>query len=154
MVNLTIDTKKTTEEIIGFIRMSFKKAGFEKAVVGISGGVDSATTLVLAVRALGEENVRAVNLPYGERGRETTEEINELIRQFKIPAKNFITINIKPLVDPLLALDSKSDRLRAGNIMVRMRMIIIYDLAKKYRAMVAGTENKTEYHLGYFTRFG
>lgn len=123
----SIDPKKITNELVDFIKNAFQKAGFTKAVIGVSGGVDSATSYELAVRALGKENVLAYFLPYKK---------------------------IAPIVEEFLSFDPTIDKLRRGNVMARVRMIILFDQAKKRRALVVGTENRTEHILGYFTRFG
>lgn len=133
----SIDPEKITNELISFIKNAFAKAGFSRAVIGLSGGVDSATCYELAVRALGKENVFPYFLPYG----------NQILQ-------NSMVIDIKPIVDSIIALDPSMDNIRRGNIMARVRMTILFDQAKKRRALVVGTENKTEHILGYYTRFG
>ncbi len=97
--------------------------------------MDSATAFALAVRALGERHVLPVMLPYGNQ---------------KPAREDGFVFNIAPLVDPLLS----DDNIRNGNLMARARMMVLFDQAKKRRALVVGTENKTEHLLGYFTRFG
>lgn len=124
---VSIDPEKTANELVTFIKNAFQKAGFTKAVIGVSGGVDSATSYELAVRALGKENVLPYFLPYKK---------------------------IAPIVDEFLSFDPTMDKLRRGNVMARVRMTILLDQAKKHRALVVGTENKTEHILGYYTRFG
>ncbi|EKD64488.1 MAG: hypothetical protein ACD_50C00375G0002 [uncultured bacterium] len=123
----SINPEKTAAELTSFIKNAFDKAGFTKAVIGVSGGVDSATSHELTKRALGEKNVFPYFLPYEK---------------------------IKPIVDQVVSLDPGMDRLRQGNIMARVRMTILFDQAKKRQALVVGTENKTEHILGYYTRFG
>ncbi|OGG02863.1 hypothetical protein A2W14_06465 [Candidatus Gottesmanbacteria bacterium RBG_16_37_8] len=154
MVDLLIDAKKTTEETVSFIRNTVKKAGFNKVVIGLSGGVDSAASCTLAVKALGVENVLGVILPYGDFYKEAVSDAGILAKELNLPSKNLITVDIKPLVENYLHSNPDMDKLRTGNFIVRTRMMIIYDLAKKYKALVLGTENKTEFLLGYFTRFG
>ena len=154
MKSMIIDTSKTSEEITRFIKQTVSHAGFSRVVVGLSGGVDSAVSCVLAVHALGAENVYVGLFPFGELNQEGTEDARLVINQLKIPQKNSREIDIEALVSPLIKLDSGMDRLRRGNIAVRTRMILLYDLAKKYNALVLGTENKTEHLLGYFTRYG
>src|SRR3989344_4131784 len=129
---LKINPEKIAEEIINFIRITVKKAGFGRVVIGLSGGIDSSAVFSLAVKALRAENVYGVMMPYGDWNKEALEDIEELAKTLKFPQKKIL----------------------ASNIMVRMRMIVLYDMAKKYNALVLGTENKTEYKLGYFTRFG
>ncbi|OGG07006.1 hypothetical protein A3D05_02245 [Candidatus Gottesmanbacteria bacterium RIFCSPHIGHO2_02_FULL_40_24] len=153
-INLTLNPKKESEKIVKFIRESVNKAGFSKAVIGLSGGIDSATSLVLAVKALGSQNVIGAILPYGDWQKEALDDIFELTGNVKLPERNLIKTDIKGAVDEIVDLDSSINELRKGNIIVRVRMIILYDLSKKYGALVMGTENKTEFLLGYFTRFG
>ena len=151
---LKINPEKIAEEIINFVRKTVKKAGFGGVGIGLSGGIDSSTVCVLAVKALRAENIIGVMLPYGDWNRETTDDVEELAKTLKIPQKKILAINIKPFCEPVFANLGGANQLRKGNIMVRMRMIVLYDMAKKYNALVLGTENKTEYKLGYFTRFG
>ena len=151
---LKINPEKIAEEIINFIRITVKKAGFGRVVIGLSGGIDSSAVFSLAVKALRAENVYGVMMPYGDWNKEALEDIEELAKTLKFPQKKILAINIKPFCEPVFANLGGANQLRKGNIMVRMRMIVLYDMAKKYNALVLGTENKTEYKLGYFTRFG
>ncbi len=153
-VDLSINPAKTSEEIVSFIKTTFNKAGFTKAVIGLSGGVDSSASLYLGVKALGAENIYVGLFPYGGWNREDLEDAKLILRELKIPTENIILLDIKPSADKIIAVDPVMDELRRGNIMVRIRMILLYDLAKKYNSLVLGTENKTEYLLGYFTRYG
>lgn len=140
------------QKIIEFIRKIYLNSGFEKGIVAVSGGIDSALSCILLCKALGPENVIPVFLPYGN---QSSDDGKKLCRWAGIPEHNWQEINIKPLVDEakkLFAVDD--DKLRLGNIMARMRMVAVYDLAKKHKALVCGTENKSELLLGYFTRFG
>lgn len=154
MLNLSINSEKESQKIISFIRKTVQSAGFKKVIIGLSGGLDSSSSFVLAVKALGKENVFAVFLPFGDWHNESFSDVQELTERINFPPQNLITIDIKPLLSPLLTREADADHLRKGNMMVRLRMIILYDLAKKYSALVLGTENRTEYLLGYFTRFG
>lgn len=153
-IDLSINPAETAEKIIQFIRQTVKKAGFSKVVVGLSGGVDSAVSCFLAVRSLGVENVYVGLFPYGNLNKEGLDDAKLVIQQLKIPQENILVKDIKSLVVPIFSQDQRMDKLRQGNIAVRMRMILLYDLAKKYNALVLGTENKSEHLLGYFTRFG
>lgn len=140
------------EALVQFIKISFETAGFKRAVVAMSGGVDSSVSAALAARALGKNNVYPLLLPYVEPS--STDDAKLVIAHVGIPKSNIIQINISPFVDPMITLDPTMDRVRRGNIMARVRMILLYDQAKKHQALVVGTENKTEHLLGYFTRFG
>jgi NAD+ synthase len=154
LADLSIDPVRTTKKLIDFIKEAVHKAGFAKVVIGVSGGLDSAVSCFLAAKALGSDNVIVGLFPYGELNKEGIEDAKLIIRKLVIPSSNVILTDIKSFVEGIVSLDLSIDDLRKGNIMVRMRMILLYDLAKKYQALVLGTENKTEYLLGYFTRFG
>ncbi len=140
------------EALVQFIKTSFVSAGFKRAVVALSGGVDSSTSAALAVRAIGKENVYPLLLPYGNLN--LTHDAEQVIEHLGIPKANVVNIDIQSLVDPIIAMDPTMDTIRRGNVMARARMILLYDQAKKRNALVVGTENKTEHLLGYFTRFG
>lgn len=135
------------EKIITFIKKTFQKEGFKKAVIAVSGGIDSSVALVLTVKALGAENVYSLQLPYKNQETENSDLILDFV---KIPLKNRVKINIGKIVDGF----GVKDKARLGNIMARVRMIYCFDLAKKLNALVVGTENKSEKMLGYYTRFG
>ena len=132
---------------VEFIRTIFKQEKVDRAVVAVSGGIDSSVSLVLTVKALGEKNVYALQLPYKNQSIENSDLIIDLA---KIPAENRVKINIGKIVDRF----GVQDKARLGNIMARVRMIYCFDLAKKLNALVVGTENKSEKLLGYYTRFG
>lgn len=151
---LNIDAPKVAEQLTEFIKDTFKKANFSGAVIALSGGLDSATSTALTVRALGKENVYVLLLPYGNFHPQGTEDAKKVIEVLEIPQENVVELDIKPIVDPLVALDPSIDNIRRGNIMARVRMTILFDQAKKRQALVVGTENKTEHILGYFTRYG
>lgn len=142
------------ETLVRLLKREFAAAGFGRAVIALSGGIDSSTSCALAVQALGKDNVYPLLLPYGALNDQGVTDAKLVIRALGIPEKNITLINIQPLVDPIVATDPSMDPLRAGNVMARVRMILLYDYAKKYTALVVGTENKTEHLLGYFTRFG
>jgi len=146
----SIDPEKTSEQLVTFLKTSFQKAGFTKAVIALSGGVDSATSCSLAVRALGANNVYPVLLPYGSFSMQGTLDAMSVIEALHTPPGHVTRIDIKPIVDLVPA----TDNVRRGNLMARTRMMLLYDQAKKQNALVVGTENKTEHLLGYFTRFG
>ncbi|MBI4065079.1 NAD+ synthase [Candidatus Gottesmanbacteria bacterium] len=151
---MSIDSKKVSQKLIEFIKAACKKAGFSRAVIALSGGVDSSTSLALSVQALGKDNVFPLLLPYGDLNPQGVVDANLLIDKYDLAKSHVFSINIKSFVDPMLALDAPMDNVRQGNIMARTRMILLFDEAKKQNALVIGTENKTEHLLGYFTRFG
>ncbi len=151
---LEVDTKKTMLELVSFLSSSFEKEGFSRAVIALSGGVDSATACALAVRALGKGNVCPVLLPYKGLNPQGLEDAQAVITSLEIPVENAVMVNIAPFVDPMVSRDPAMDRVRRGNIMARVRMTLLFDQAKKRHALVIGTENKSEHMLGYYTRFG
>ncbi len=142
-----------------FIRERFAIAKKTQAVVAVSGGIDSAVSLTLTVRALGAENVTAVLLPYGEQDMEDGQKIAEFNR---VPTSQILTLPITQVVQTVASIVKlntigelpETEKLRLGNLMARSRMLFVFDLAKKLNALVCGTENRSEHYLGYFTRFG
>ncbi len=149
--NLLINTTFVRELLAEFIRDETRKAGFERAVIGLSGGVDSAVSAHLSVEALGKGNVRAVLLPYRTSSRDSVQDAKLVAGALGIEAE---TVDISPMVDAYLERMKDADRLRAGNVMARQRMIVLYDISQRDRALVIGTSNKTEIMLGYGTLFG
>jgi len=150
----SIDIEKEINHIVSFIKDTFNRAGFSDAVVGLSGGLDSAVSCVLATQALGTDRVYPILLPCGGLSTQGVLDAMKLIEKIHIPLAHVTRIDIKPTVDVIVKSDSRMDRIRRGNVMARVRMMYLFDQAKKRHALVVGTENKTEYVLGYFTRFG
>lgn len=152
---LSIDPKQQTDLIVRFIKSVLLKSRKKRAVIALSGGIDSATSLMLLVKAIGVKNVLVVNLPFAK---QDIEDAHLMIGVVKISQKNIFHTNIKPAIEPLKKLVSQHsprvNRIRLGNIMVRTRMIFVYDCAKVHDALVCGTENRSEFWLGYFTLFG
>ncbi len=146
--SLEIDPALTADWLTTFLREELHSRGFEKGVVGISGGVDSAVTAFLAARALGALNVIGVRLPYRTSSPDSLEHAQLVIDALGIESR---TVDISPAVDGYLAIEPDADPARRGNVMARMRMIALFDMAAKYRALPIGTGNKTERLLGYFT---
>jgi NAD+ synthetase len=145
---LEIDPELTATWLISFLREEFERRGFEKAVLGLSGGVDSAVTAFLSSQALGAENVVAVRMPYRTSNPDSLAHAQLVIDQLKIQSR---TIDISPAVDGYLATEKDADPARRGNVMARERMIVLFDQSAKYHALPVGTGNKTERLLGYFT---
>lgn len=151
---LEIDAKKVEKNIISFIRNVINGSTSTKVVIGVSGGIDSAVALACLCRAIGEENIIAVCLPYGKLNTQGLLDAKKIIKAYNIPKHQQYTIDIQPVVDLLALYDRTMNSERKGNIMARIRMIFLYDAAKKSRGLVCGTENKSEHLLGYFTRHG
>jgi NAD+ synthase (glutamine-hydrolysing) len=145
---LGIDEALTADWLVHFVRDEVHRRGFAKAIVGVSGGVDSAVTAYLAARALGPQNVVGVRMPYRTSSSESLEHAQLVIDALGIEAR---TVDISPAVDGYLTHEPEADPTRRGNIMARMRMIALFDLSARYRALPLGTGNKTERLFGYFT---
>ncbi|MFQ3535897.1 MAG: NAD+ synthase [Aggregatilineales bacterium] len=148
---LRINTDLAAKIIIGFIQDAVAKVGYSRAVLGLSGGIDSALVAFLAARALGAENVLAVRMPYRTSSPESLSDAQAVIDQLGLSS---LTIEITPMVQPLIDLFPDMDSVRRGNIMARQRMIVLYDQSAAWRGLVIGTSNKTEVLLGYSTLFG
>lgn len=148
---LTINTDLATKIIVGFIRDAVTKVGFSRAVIGLSGGIDSALVAFLAAQALGAENVLAVRMPYQTSSEGSLTDAQAVIGQLGLPS---LTVEITPMVQPLIDLFPDMDGVRKGNIMARQRMIVLYDQSAAWNGLVIGTSNKTEVLLGYSTLFG
>ncbi len=145
---LVIDAALAEQWLVHFIRDEMERRQFKHAVVGVSGGVDSAVTAYLAARALGPKNVIGVRMPYRSSSRESLDHAQLVIDALGIDSR---TIDITPAVDGYLCHEPDADGGRRGNVMARMRMITLFDLAAKHHAIPLGTGNKTERLFGYFT---
>ncbi|MDE2025418.1 MAG: NAD+ synthase [Patescibacteria group bacterium] len=140
--------------ISSWIAETVKNAEFANVVIGLSGGIDSALSTTLAVSALGSDHVYPLLLPYKDMHTKALSDAVDVIQFLKIPTEHVTQIDIAESVDATLTHMKNIDDIRRGNVMARVRMIYLFDFAKKYTALVCGTENKTEHYLGYFTRFG
>jgi NAD+ synthase (glutamine-hydrolysing) len=146
--SLEIDAALTEAWLIRFLRDEMLRRGFERVVVGVSGGVDSAVTAYLAARALGPERVIGVRLPYKNSSAASLAHAELVIDALGITAR---TLVISAAVDGYLAAEPDADASRRGNVMARTRMIALFDLSAKHHAIPLGTGNKTERLFGYFT---
>jgi NAD+ synthase len=152
-----IDAEQAVAVVTGFISSQLEQAGFERLVVGLSGGVDSATTAFLAARAVGSDNLLAVRMPYRTSSPESEADALQVVEALGCRTER---VEITPMVEPMLA--GIGDRapsgdelnVRSGNVMARQRMMILYDRSAAFSALVCGTSNKTEALLGYGTLHG
>ena len=145
---LTIDPVLTEQWLLHFIREEMSRRKMECGVIGISGGVDSAVTAYLAAKALGPEHVVGVRMPYRTSSKESLDHAQLVIDALGIQSR---TIDISASVDGYLSHEPDAEGGRRGNVMARMRMIALFDLAAKHRGIPLGTGNKTERLFGYFT---
>ncbi|MBN1680879.1 MAG: NAD+ synthase [Anaerolineae bacterium] len=148
---LGINTGLAHKILVLFLRDAVTKVGFKRAVLGLSGGIDSALSAYLVTEALGPENVLAVRMPYKTSSPSSLSDAGVVIEDLGIHSE---TIEITPMVDPLLERVPEASNLRKGNIMARMRMVALYDQSAAFNGLVIGTSNKTETLLGYSTIYG
>ena len=151
MNKLDLNLKEVHSELVEFLRENFKKAGFSKAVLGLSGGIDSALVAYLLRDALGKENVLAIMMPYKSSNPDSLNHAKLVVEDLGINSK---TIEITDMIDAYFKNEKEATSLRMGNKMARERMSILFDYSSKENALVVGTSNKTEIYLGYSTQFG
>ncbi len=170
MENLAINCRRVKKILVEFIRKRMANSGFQRAVLGLSGGIDSTVVAYLAAEALGDpHNVYALILPYRSYQSESVKDARLIVKKLRI---NSEIIRIDPMVEeyfrkfshkriPHHALPGSDasqvkmlEYVRRGNKMARERMSILYDWALSLRALVLGTSNKTELSMGYFTKYG
>jgi NAD+ synthase len=150
-VDLTIHTGLARKILTGFIRSEITRAGFTRALIGLSGGLDSAVACALTADALGPENVLALRLPYKTSSPDSLEDAQLTAEGLGV---RFETFEITQMADPLIERDPQISKLRMGNILARTRMIVLYDQSEAFHGLVVGTSNKTEMLLGYTTLWG
>jgi len=148
---IKLNMELTEKILVNFIREEVRSAGFEKVVLGLSGGIDSAIVAFLAVKALGPENVLGIMMPYKSSSRESLEDAKRVVEATGMRVKK---IEITDMVDAYFAKEPDISDLRKGNKMARERMTILYDYSAKEKSLVLGTSNKTEILLGYSTQWG
>src|SRR3989344_3079148 len=167
---LLINPKQEKEKVISFLKKTFKEQKIDKVVLGFSGGIDSTTVLYLLKEVLPIKNIFAVQMDYYPKKKFNIDlkginvvnvPIKKIVDQFQVEGSipNFFVSSGNPpqgssqVAKKLVSLPTL-EKIRCGNIMARVRMIILFDLAKQINGLVCGTENKSEKLLGYFTRFG
>lgn len=151
MEGLRINAGLLRRMLVGFIREEVCKVGVTHAVLGLSGGIDSALVAFLAAEALGPENVHAIIMPYRTSNPESEAHALLVAEQLGIDHR---VIEITPMVDAYFERVPDADNMRRGNKMARERMTILYDHSAVFSALVLGTSNKTELLLGYGTLYG
>ena len=148
---ILLNIPQTVKVLEIFIRHELNRFGIEKAVLGLSGGVDSALAAFLTARAVVAENLHCVMMPYRTSSPDSITDAEKVIAALGCSSER---LEITPMVEPFFQADPEMDKVRKGNVMARMRMIVLYDRSAKYRALVIGTSNKSEGLLGYSTHYG
>jgi len=148
---LAIDTDVARRVIGEFVRGQLRQAGFERAVLGLSGGIDSALVAFLIADAIGAEQLLCVLMPYRTSSPASREDAEEVVRRLGTPSE---LVDITPMVDGFFGPESDASSLRRGNFMARQRMAVLYDRSVTWGGLVVGTGNKTESLIGYTTVFG
>jgi NAD+ synthase len=158
---LAIDTDVARKVIAEFIRGQLRQAGFERAVLGLSGGIDSGLVAYLVAEAIGADRLLCVLMPYRTSSPASRADAEEVVRRLGCASE---LVDISPMVDGYFGADGvpgaagpeglEAAPLRRGNLMARMRMAVLYDRSVTWRGLVVGTGNKTESLIGYTTLFG
>jgi NAD+ synthase len=148
---LEIDTDVARRIIEEFIRGQLRQAGFERAVLGLSGGIDSALVAYLTAEAIGAERLLCVQMPYRTSSPASLADAATVVQRLGCASE---VVDISSMVDAFYVPDSDATSLRRGNFMARMRMAVLYDRSVVWGGLVVGTGNKTETLIGYTTVFG
>lgn len=164
-----------SQQIIAFIQTIFKQTGISTAIIGLSGGIDSAVSFTLTAQAIGADHIQAFHLPSKTTSSQHLQDIQLLTSNFQIiPINSIIQKSWRTIKHSTVGqaddfseafqanrlnrerknVSQTTNKLRLANLSARIRMMILFDQAKKYDGLVVGTENKSEAMLGYFTRFG
>jgi len=148
---VAIDTSVAQRVIEGFIRGQLRQAGFERAVLALSGGIDSSLVAYLVASAIGPERLLCVLMPYRTSSPDSRTDAEAVVEALGCASE---VIDITPMVDGYFGPDNDASALRRGNFAARMRMSVIYDRSVTWGGLVVGTGNKTEGLIGYTTIFG
>ncbi len=162
---LRIDADVARRVIAGFIRGQLRQAGFERAVLGLSGGIDSALVAYLVAEAIGAERLLCLLMPYRTSSLASRADAEEVVGRLGCASR---LVDISPLVDGYFGTGADgaavpgaggaealaASPLRRGNFMARARMMVLYDASVSWGGLVVGTGNKTESLIGYTTLFG
>ena len=145
---LMLDCERETDRVARFVQRELARAGRQRVILGLSGGIDSALTCLLCARALGAEAVIAMALPHALSSPSSEQDARVLADQLGVTLTRY---EITDMVDAVeRAYPGLSGR-RRGNLMARSRMMVLYDQSEAYQALVVGSSNRTEMLLGYFT---
>ena len=148
---LKLDCSIVSKYLIEFVRQEIVKTGLKRAVLGLSGGIDSSLAAYIAKEALGKENVYGIMMPYRSSSRDSLSDAMKVVEDTGI---NYKIFEITKPADAYINSFDKMSNLRKGNVFARLRMITLFDHSSEYSALVVGTSNKTELLLGYGTWYG
>ncbi len=148
---LAIDTDVARRVVAEFIRAQLGQAGFERALLGLSGGIDSALVAYLVADAIGAERLLCVLMPYRTSSPASRADAEAVVAALGAASE---LVDISPMVDAFYAAQPDASPLRRGNFMARTRMAVLYDRSVTWGGLVVGTGNKTEALIGYTTHFG
>jgi NAD+ synthase len=148
---LAIDTGVARRVIAEFIRGQLRQAGFDRLVLGLSGGIDSALVAFLSAEAIGAERLLCVLMPFRTSSEASLTDARSVVDRIGCAGE---VVDISPMVDGYFAGDPDASPLRRGNFMARQRMAVLYDRSVTWGGLVVGTGNKTESLIGYTTLFG
>lgn len=150
-IDLSLDPGKTISDLTEFIAAQIHTAGFTRAVLGLSGGIDSTLVAYLTVKAIGHDNLLTIRMPYRTSSQESMFHAQIVAEKLGIRS---LTMPITEMADTLINQKPDMSPVRKGNIMARCRMITLFDQSAEWGGLVLGTGNKTEILLGYTTLFG
>jgi NAD+ synthase len=148
---LLLNSAQTFKVLEVFLCDEMRRVGFDQAVIGLSGGIDSALSTYLAVRALGKEHVHCVLMPYRTSSPDSLNDAKKVVSDLGVSSE---VVDISAMADAYFGQNSEMDNLQKGNVFARLRMIVLYDRSHSMNALVIGTSNKTESLLGYSTLYG
>jgi len=151
MVQIQTNVGLLRSILVSFIRNEVQKVGVDRVVVGLSGGVDSSLSAMLAAEALGQGHILGVMLPYASSSPESLSHAELVVQKIGIES---LIVDITRQIDAYFEQFPAADQRRRGNKMARERMTILYDHSARWNALVLGTSNKTELLLGYGTLYG
>jgi NAD+ synthase len=148
---LDIQVELVESMLVRFLRKEAGKFGFQRAILGLSGGIDSAVAAALCARAFGPDKVLGVMMPYRTSNPDSEGDARRVASALEIQSRK---VEISAMADGYLDQHTVEAPMRRGNVMARCRMIVLYDLSVEFGGLVIGTSNKTEALLGYSTQFG
>lgn len=148
-----MNCEKEVTEICNWIKQITASSNKTGVVIGLSGGIDSAVSSSLCVKALGKENVFGMIMPCYSNP-DDTKCAKELIEHLQIDHKVFMLGDLCSEFEAVVCGKREADKYHLGNAKARMRMMTLYYMSGVMNRLVCGTENKTEHWLGYATKYG